>query len=217
MRKQNMKNLADILAMKKQIIALVKQFGYSDEIKLYRDTSILSKKGPLQFVVKIMEEHPLSYKVPSYLQAKLANMLDCEVEVIVYQNIKKLYRYDTDQKSALITDEKALTELFGNTEISFSKIEGKMGLLLQNILLRHAEEYLQKKLEIPAMETKRSRAVAVHQKNRTYAFIGRPPAPKSNGEGKHEKKKAKLTIDKSNHDKLNNVGSTKISIKQKTC
>jgi len=162
MREHNMKTLVDVLAMKKQIIELVKQFSYSDKVKLYHDISISSKNGPLQFIVKKREDQPLSsYKVSGYLQAKLVNMLDCQVVVIVYQNIAKLYRYDIDQKSALITDNDALTQLFGTietTKISFKEIDGKSDLLLQGILLKHAEEYLQKKFETPVIETKKSRS-----------------------------------------------------------
>jgi len=184
-----MKTLTDVLAMSEQVIKLVTQFGYSDEVRLYHDSPISDMSEILQFVVRELKDQPLSsYKVPGYLQAMLADTLGCRVEVIVYQNIGNLYRDDTDQKSALITDKKALTELFGTDEISYGEIDGEKGLLLQNRLLKHAEEYLQKKSEAPVMDTKK-RAAATHQESRTYALMGKPASKSA--------KKAKLTLDES--------------------
>ena len=145
-------NLEKILSEKEKIIALVEQFGYSKEVKIYCENP---NDKVIHFLVsKASEDSPPTYKARSFLKAMLVEKLDCHVNVIVYQCVKDPYRYDVNIKSANIMDEQALVQLFGSTKVHFADLdEEEKGD--NKILLEQAEEYLQKKLETSVEASKK--------------------------------------------------------------
>lgn len=164
-----MTTYADILLKKALIMDLVKQFGYVENIKIkyeLPDEDDEDRTIKLCFIVsEINPDTPVSDDNAGYLESKLAHELGCEVDVTVEQNIPTLGRYDTNKKSAFITDEKAIKEVIyrinnqtsehttlNDSDIAKIKFEdivckniGGKDQWLQDGLLKKAEQYLTQK------------------------------------------------------------------------
>ena len=98
--------LSKILSLKSSIKKLINDFGYSDNIRIYFENSEDKTDANLHFIV---EEAPsdkiMSYKNSTFLQAKLIQLLGCQVNITVKQEIDDLYKYDYQIKSVPFNEE----------------------------------------------------------------------------------------------------------------
>jgi hypothetical protein len=147
-----MKTLKDILLMSEQIIQRVEEFGYSREVKVYRGAPT---SKALHLIVKEKEDEPLSIRVKNRLKAKLSDDLNCEITVIVYQNLENLGLHDIEKRSALMT-ESALLKVFKVEDlnvISFGDMNEEFRES-HDSMLEKADQYLKdrKKKSEPSIE-----------------------------------------------------------------
>jgi hypothetical protein len=135
-----MKSLNEVLADKKEIISLVKLFGFLEDVKIISEPI---KKGgliTLTLLVSTIPETQLPWENSVRLSAKLSKELACQVDVVVLENISRIHRFGFLEKSASLSDEKKICALFG--------VISTDAILLDDtekpdpIVLKHAEEYL---------------------------------------------------------------------------
>lgn len=162
-----MTTLAQILSKKSEIINLVKQFRFSDQVKIHYD---LPEEGEekikLRLIIKEVSGRSVPHDNEAFLEAKLSAVLNCDVDVTTDVYIPDLNQYDVSRKSALITDEKSIKEIIYrinnsvSTEalvdndalnsISFEDIELKALDKTDKLflgLLKQADEYLKTNVE----------------------------------------------------------------------
>ncbi len=161
-----MPTYADVRLKAEVIGRLAKLFGFSDAVKIcYYLPEKAGDKIGLRFVVNEGTK-PISYENDTWLGAKLSAELGCDVGITVYESVDH-DQYDTDRRSALITDEKAIKEVIyrinnrmdSEAPLSKKDIDAISAIKLEDIecknipeddkwlqegLLKQADEYLKK-------------------------------------------------------------------------
>ncbi len=114
--------LPKILSKKADIVEKVEQFGFSNDVRIGYGSPFFNNREILHIIVKQAEGVNLSYKVPSFLKTQLIDMIQCEVNVLVYDNVEKLYQ-ETLKKTSASLQEGEIEEFFGTelSSISFSE------------------------------------------------------------------------------------------------
>lgn len=137
------KKLSNIFEEKNNILKVVEDFKFSEEVLIYNDMAEADNGVyRLHFIVQKIESRSYSYKTPGLLAAKLQDILKCEVFVSPYENIVDLYQQDVKNKSKSIHDENAVASLFSGTlDVPLKAIEPSEARL-QEIMLLQANDYI---------------------------------------------------------------------------
>jgi hypothetical protein len=209
-----MTTFAQVLLKKELITSLAKQFGYTDEVKIYYDVpgEDDDEKIKLRFVVKEDPEKPVSsdpyYERSSRFGAKLSAELSCVADIVVDKYVPNLQRSDVNRKSALITDELAIKEVIYriNNDIPRDKPVNKNDLdtirfeevvcknidekeqWLQDRLLKKAEEYLKKNA------TQQTQSVSSEEYNTHGLLPEKKRKKETTPEGQPSQKRAELKV-----------------------
>ena len=104
MRRNFMPTLNEILEKKSFIKDVADLFGFRN-VRIYKDTNSTT----LTLVVSTIENKD-NYR-PSF-EAALSHALDCQVAILVEENLKELYASDVLNKSASIDDNEEIIKLF---------------------------------------------------------------------------------------------------------
>jgi hypothetical protein len=158
-----MTTLAQVLSKRSEITNLVKQFGYSGEVKIHYDLPEEGQKIKVKFIVNEISGQSVPHDNEAFLEAKLSALLDSEIEVTASNYIPELNQYDTNRKSAFITNERAIKEVIYkiNNDIHDDRLienDALDTITLENVelkglnktdrlylgLLKQADEYLKK-------------------------------------------------------------------------
>jgi len=133
--------LFDIIDKKDEVTNLITSFGYSDNYMIRLEPDDDAGGYVPHFVInKVYESQHIRHEIPTWLKAKLKETLNCEVRVIPYDRIKKLYRYDFEQNSISI-NELASNENTKNKPLSPIDTSS-YAQTLYSILLEQANKYL---------------------------------------------------------------------------
>ena len=189
-----MTNISDILNKATQIKELVKQFGYKSNIKIYHEAPPTAK-FPLKLIVQ--EDKPQdSIDLDDFLEAQLIRLLNCQVNIIDYAKIEKLYQYDIDKKSLSIDDHEAMQILLQKDIVYNALTEEDQ--LFQDVILKQSDDYLKKH----SMKTE-AKEENYQQQQPTHTPTSIPYTALSKRKTTQEQsippeKKPKLTVNKSN-------------------
>ncbi len=137
-----MKTLKDILLLKDRIIDLAAKLGFKD-VKLFHEEA-MDDRVELQLIVG-QTEGSTSYKNTSYLSAMLSEMLECQTNVTVGDNIQELYQYHYNTNSVLISsEENKILKLFNASsteQIKFKEPKNEeIDKEMRKILIQQGEE-----------------------------------------------------------------------------
>ena len=132
-----MTTIKDVLVKTKQIKEYAKQFGFKTTIRIYQEDS--NNSSPLILIVQETTTQK-TLDLDSFLSSKLSELLNCQVDVIEYDKIKKLYQYDVDMKSLSIDDNEAMQALLAK-DIMYASLTAE-DKVYQDIILQQAEDYL---------------------------------------------------------------------------
>ena len=155
-----MTTLQEVLEKKEAIKALAKTFNYVNTKIYYEDDGdgvfllhFIVHEGPVE-----TKKHLNSFDRTSYLEAKLIELLHCQIDVTDYDCIKNVYKDDADDKSILIDNNDEAIQKFLKNDITFAQLD-KEDRELQDTILKEADEYIKKhSSEFEVQETKESDA-----------------------------------------------------------
>lgn len=154
--------LSKILSQKDKIIEKVKQFGFSGDVLIGCGVPFFDNRNLFHIIVKKIEGVSLSYKAPTFLKAQLIDLLQCEVDVLVYDNVEKLYLETLDKTSASLDQEQEIEKLFNADVASINFLEANVDNV-QKELLNRSNEHL--KNNIPSEKKTEDKMVNLDQPN----------------------------------------------------
>jgi hypothetical protein len=160
-----MKKLHTILNdNKEKISALASTFGFCN-VKILSPFSDSFKTGTLYLVV---EEKKEEEQYPAALEAMLKDELGCKLEIMVSDNIKKVYKEEILSNCADISNEIEINRLFGNiNQIELEEFED-----VEDVLFMEAKE-----LGEEIIKEKKTKNVDLQEDfNRHPSSISTPPA-----------------------------------------